>query len=97
MHRTDTEREMRELVRKGQEESLTTPTTLDAREKGGAGAQRDGAGKGMQAGKPVLIGGKDAAVTGMHDGGSRDGRLNSLDEQEGLASARAGRARFSHS
>lgn len=56
MHRTDTERDMRELVRKGQEESLTTPTILDVREKGAAGAQSDGAGKGMQAGKPVLIG-----------------------------------------
>ena len=55
MHRPDTEREMRERVGKGQEESLTAPETLDAREKGVAGTQSDGAGKGMQAGKPVLI------------------------------------------
>lgn len=67
---------------KGQEKSLPTTKALDTSEKRAAGAQSDRAGKGMQAGKR----GKDAAITQVHDGDSPNGRVNSLDEQEGPAS-----------
>lgn len=52
IHQSATEQERRGRAGKGQEESLTTPKILDMKEKGGAGMQSDGAGKGMQAEKP---------------------------------------------
>ena len=48
----------------------------------------------MQAGK--LVSSETRYIAGMYDGDSLGGRINPLAEQEGLASAQAGIARFSH-